>query len=456
MKTIVSSTVTPTPVATDGSLSLEILPPDAPESKELLQVVQSNSLAPATAATLHQSFAPLFKEAYKILVDSKLIVVTDPSDKLKIKMAREYRLALRRVRINSEKTKDNLKAEATRYNSAVQGFHNIMLHLVESEETRLDEQEKIAERMEAERKAALKTKRIAELIPFGIDPTAYQLDVMAEDAYSMLLDNSRIAFEAKQESARKAEAERIERENVRLKEEARLREENERLKREQAEKDRIAKIEREQAEIERKKLEAERLASEKKAREEREESIRKQKQLEEKSRKEREAADLKAKQERDAIEARAKADREKIESQALKERQDAALALAEQTRKATEAAAIELKKVQTAQKLAADKAAKEKAELEKQAKLEREAREKAEAEAKRIKDAEEAKIKAEQEAKKRAAAAPDKDKLKVLAKTIRSLEVPKLTTANGIALVEKLKSQVEKFAVWVEGEAAKL
>ena len=132
------STTTSSTSSPSTAISLELLPPDSPESKELLQVVESNSLAPDTATSLQQSFAPLFKEAYKILVDSKMIVVTSPDDKLKIKMAREYRLALRRVRINSEKTKDSLKAEALRYNSAVSGFHNIMLHLVESEETRCE------------------------------------------------------------------------------------------------------------------------------------------------------------------------------------------------------------------------------------------------------------------------------------------------------------------------------
>jgi hypothetical protein len=126
----------------------------------------------------------------------------------------------------------------------------------------------------------------------------------------------------------------------------------------------------------------------------------------------REEAERKATQERAALEAKAKAEREA----AAKAREEAEkLATAEKAHRESIEAAIRAKE---------------------------------EAEAKRIAD--------EKAAAKKAAAAPDKQKLHVLATGVRSIMVPALSSEAGAALRVKIAEQVEKMAKWIESEAARL
>lgn len=177
-----------------------------------------------------------------------------------------------------------------------------------------------------------------------------------------------------------------------------------------AEEDRIAK---EKAEAEeRARIEAENARLKKEA-EEREAAAKAERENLEAERKE---AEEKARREREEIEAKARAEREKLEAEA--------------------------------------KAAREKQEAaEREAKA---AREKAEAEEKARRDAEEKRLKDEAAAKAKAAKAPDKDKLKSFAATVRGLKHEALTTEDGKALETEIASQVEKFAAWIEKKAEAL
>src|ERR1700758_1759959 len=94
-----------------SAITLEIVPPDAPESKELLAIIETNGASIETAQSLQQSFAPLFKQAYDVIKQSRSIEVKDAGEKLKIKLAHECRMALRKIRIEGEETKDTLKEE---------------------------------------------------------------------------------------------------------------------------------------------------------------------------------------------------------------------------------------------------------------------------------------------------------------------------------------------------------
>jgi hypothetical protein len=134
---------------------------------------------------------------------------------------------------------------------------------------------------------------------------------------------------------------------------------------------------------------------------------------------EREAAEAKARaeaekarKEREAVEARARAEREKIERKAAAEREAA----------------------------------------EKKVAAEHAAREKAEAELRAAREERDRKAKAEVAAKARAGRAPDRQKLKVLAGDVRKLPVPSASTDEGRAVIEKIKQQVEKFALWIEAQ----
>lgn len=407
----------------DTAQVLEVMP----EQKELLVVIEQNALPAEAAQSLTTSFAPSFKEAGEILAQSRQIVVTSPDQKLQIKLARDYRLALRAIRVGADKKRKELKDVSLRQGRAIDGFFNILLHLTDTEEQRLAAQEEFVERQEAARKEALKVERTKFSVELGIDPNLYQLGDMSEETFQNLIEGTRLARAAQAERERKAEAERIALAKAEAEERERIRLENERLKAEAAEKEAALKAERE------------RVAAEQQA-----------------------AAEA-ARQEQAAREA----------AEAEKER------LAEIERKRIEAAnakmIAEMKAKMEAEKAAADKAAAEAAEAARQERLrlhalaeverqkteaaraaaetaahnERVKREHLEAEARAKREEEEA-------AARKAAAAPDKEKLLAFATAIRAVELPVLTSESALHLVATLVEQREKLAAWIEKKAEAL
>lgn len=374
--------------------TLEIM---SDQQKELSAIVQQNALPQDQAISLQTSFAPLFKEAGALIAQSRNIVVTDASQVAQIKLSREFRLLIRKVRISGEKTRKELKEASLRTGKAIDAFNTILVHMLGDEETRLEEQEKIVERAEQARKDALKASREAALKPYGTDTAFLALGEMPDATFEQLLENARAGYEAKLAAARKAEEDKIAAENARLKEAARIREENERLKREADERESAAKIERDAA-----------------------------------AQKQREA---------DALAAKIKAEA------------DAALA-AERAKAQAEAARIKAE-ADAAAKLAADKAKAEREAAEAIAAAERAKAAKLEAEAKARADAEKAAIAAEQAAARKAAAAPDKAKLTAFAGAIRSVVIPELHADNA-TLAKVITEQRAKLADWIEVAASKL
>ncbi len=360
-----------------------ITPEIVAETEQLATVVKINSLAPETAQSLQSSFLPLFTEARSILEKSKAITVTDPSQKLEMKLARECRLALRNVRVSAEKLRKDLKEDSVRKGKAIDGFNNILLHLIDGEETRLEEQEKFVEKLEAQKKAQIKTKREEQLSAFNVDTRFYSLGEMDEAAYQQLLANTIAAEEKRREDARKAEIARIEKEKADAEERERIRLENERLRKEAVEREEAARIEREKA-----------VAAKK-------------------------AADDQARKEREAIEAKH----------------------ADERRIAAEAAAIEKRRVDAERIAAEETARQERLRLQALAEVERQKTAAAEAELRAQREAAEKKAKAEALAAKKAASAPDKDKLVSLAKAL-DIHIPEMTTDDGkIVMQEFLKRQ---------------
>jgi hypothetical protein len=119
---------------------------------------------------------------------------------------------------------------------------------------------------------------------------------------------------------------------------------------------------------------------------------------------------------------------------------------------------------EAARKAEAERIERERIEAEERAKREAEAaaeRERIRAENERLRaerEAAEAAAKAEQEAAARAAAAaPDREKLDALAQAIRAIPLPELSTHAANKEIEALiRSQVAKFAAWIENQKTKL
>lgn len=311
--------------------------------------------------------------------------------------ARAMRIKLRDCRVAAEAERKKQKKKAMLFGNAVDAIPKILNADLIPLEDRMREIEESEKRKEAARIEALVAERTAELSLYA--DTAYMdLGAMPEADYVKLLANWKAAHEAKQAAEAKAEAERVaaewEAEHKRMEEAKAL--EEARIKREAEEK-----------------AERERLAAENA-----------------RLKKEQEAAQRKAKAERLAREKQAAADQAE---------RDRIAAIAQQKRDAAE-------------KLAAASRAKiEKARAVAQARADALAKAEADRVAKVAVDAE-----AAAEAKAVADAAPDRDKLYALAETVRALKLPELTTGEGTELVKAIAEQRERFAAWIDAEAAKV
>lgn len=169
--------------------------------------------------------------------------------------------------------------------------------------------------------------------------------------------------------------------------------------------------------------------------------------------------ELKEAEERVAREAAAAAERERLrqENERLaREKAEAEKKAAEERAKLEAEARAERERMDRERRAAEEKARQEREAAEAKARAEREAREKLEAE---VRAKQEADRKAKEDAiaaQRAAAAAPDREKLDALAQAIRALPVPEMSTHSGQEIEALIRSQVEKFAAWIENQKTKL
>lgn len=380
--------------------------PELEEAKELAV------LAPESRLTLKQIFTPFFIAFKELEQKAADIAVNKP------KAARETRLALRKVRTGADKARSEAGAQALLYKKSVDGLYKLLEDRLSPIEKRLSDIEHAEEIAAQEVLKNLRAARIKELTAFvpETELTFYDLGGMPEAQYQGLLKQTKDAFEAKVLAIKQAEEARIAAEQAK--------------------------------EAERKRLEAEnaRLAAEAAAR---------QKALEE--------AERKASEERKKAQAEADRLKKEAEDKLAAERAKAA----EAQRKIEEQRAKERAELEAKQKAEQAKRDEENAKKEAAAKIERDRlaaqAEAAQKEAKRLADEaaarkakEDAEKAAQLVAQKKAAAAPDKDKLIEFANMIGKLKAPTLKTAEARAVEVKLNEQLAKFAKWLTAEANKL
>ncbi len=375
------------------AITLEIVAPEV-ETK-LIRYASQTGLEKQSTETLVESFRPIFAKAREAIADAAGVAesVKDATCVREIMRSRACRLALRKIRLESDQTRERHKKHALLYGRAVDGFHNILLADLSPVETALKNAEDIAERAEAERLATLRASREAELVPLLDEPLLGNLADLSEADYKQKLANAKLLRQAKLDAAAKLEAERKAKEEAAFIAAAKAEAENVKLKAEAVAREAAAKAERE--------------AAEKKLAEERAEAARV-------------AAKLKAQADASAKAAAEQAAREraKVEAEARMEREAIQFAANEAARKA---------QVETV-RLKAELAAKAKAEADEVARVESERRTAAAAE-------------------KRAASAVDGVKLKRFADELRALPKPSLKDASVQA---DLSARVEKVATWAE------
>lgn len=396
---------------------------DTSTAEIAIVVPEREQLPPSLLANIETGFREAFAQAEKWRTQALAIHITSTDQKAEMKMARAIRLDLKAIRVNADKTRKNLKADALLMGRAIDGVYNLLEAAIVPLERHLDEQEKFAERLAEAERLRVKAEREAALSPF-LDMTMTMalpdLSSMTAEQWEGYLADAKLLHEAKIEQARKAEAERIAAEQAAAAERERLRIENERLEREAKEREAAMKAEREAAE-----------------------------------QAQREAAAA-AKAERDALEAKAKAEREEIQRQHAAE----AAAAAEKVRKERAAAAERQRIADEAARKEREDAQREiervKAEAAAAAEKDRKERAKLESGIAAQKAAEEARVKAEAAAQRKAARAPDKQKALAFAATVRALKAPTATTEEGKAVMAEITAKIEGFARWIETQASTL
>jgi hypothetical protein len=220
--------------------TIEILPP-----QEIEQIPQDFQLKIKT------SFGELIQQADTLVMAAREIA-TMPESQDQEKKARECRLALVKVRTGADKVHKAMKADILVQGRAIDGAKNIIIAAVQPSEKELQEIENRAEIRAEQERQRLQSERVAALAPYSDAYNAMPLGSMSESEFEAILDNAKLAHEARLAREKREEEERIAAEKAA--EEERLRLEQERI-----EKERIAAEER--AELER------RLAAEKAERE---------------------------------------------------------------------------------------------------------------------------------------------------------------------------------------------
>jgi len=234
------------------------------EQNELVQVIKSSGLEVSKTESLMKSFAGYFSEAKDIASNSKKIIVTDETQVEEMKKAREYRLKLKDIRVNAEKTKIELKKQSLREGNAIQGVFNIIKALIIPVEEYLEKQEKFAEvqeQLRVEKRLADRTEKLSKYVP---DVSLYSIKDMDDEVFNNLLSGCKLSFEKAKEEEAKAEAKRIADEKAEVERQEKIRLENEKLKKEAEVKEKDLEVERQkQAEELRKEREAKEKAEDK-------------------------------------------------------------------------------------------------------------------------------------------------------------------------------------------------
>lgn len=186
----------------------------------LTPIIKESRVPQSVADQVNQSLTPFFAKVQEWQQTIKTIVITDPSETGKMKMAREGRLALRQMRLDgTEIVSSNREIIKKRMESDVLEDKlwlksgQIMELEYKTLEAQLEEKEKFAENFEIARKKSLHATRATELVQYGWqDLGLMHLGEMDEGSYAALLNGTKIQHEEKLRAEAQATKERLEQE----------------------------------------------------------------------------------------------------------------------------------------------------------------------------------------------------------------------------------------------------
>jgi len=280
------------------------------EKNELIVFVEQSGIDKVKGNQITESLNVFFAKAQEWDATISAIVINDISEVGKMKMAREGRLTLKNLRLDSDKVvkakRDEIKyrmandlLEDKLWLKAGQMVEAVYKNL----ETKLEEKEKYAENKERERKEQIRISRLEILSDYPeFDHQFTDLLNISDESFYQLISGLRASREKRIADEQAAEDLRLKKEKDEADERERIRQENERLKKEREEDEKRRDAER------KKEAEERRL-------------------IEEKAKKERDEAELRLKKEREEKEALEKKIRlQKLADEKIKKDAEAKLA----------------------------------------------------------------------------------------------------------------------------------
>jgi len=166
-------------------------------------------LEESKAEQIANQFKPMLDKMVELEKEFNEIVVLPIESPTTSARAKELRLKYVKVRTGTAEIHKAQKAFYLAGGRFIDGWKNAQLFASQGIEEKLDAIEKYAENLEKERKLKLKAEREAELSNYCDNVQMFPLGDMEQLAYEQLLNGQILAHEAKIESERKAEEQRI-------------------------------------------------------------------------------------------------------------------------------------------------------------------------------------------------------------------------------------------------------
>jgi len=179
---------------------------------DLVKLTRDLSAPEAITKTLMEKMSSFFEEieAQKAVIER--IVVTQPDQVAEMQQARGIRLMIAKKRFIA---RDIVKEEREKLKNAMSDFKlqdtlwlksfQMLEAVCDNLESKCEEKEKFAQRYEAEQKQIRYETRVAKLYQFGTDPSIYALSDMTDEAFEKLLENEKLAYNARIAAQKKAE-----------------------------------------------------------------------------------------------------------------------------------------------------------------------------------------------------------------------------------------------------------
>ncbi len=186
----------------ENKMLATIAPPDVAEI-HLIVEDDNLALADSTKLNLRDEFIGFYASGKELMEKAAEITVTSVTDIKAMKSARALRLEIRKIRVEADKKRKELKDESIRKGKAIDAVAKCVINACERAENHLAEQEEYAARIEAQERAERKAKREELLKPFGVSVHLFNLEEMAEEDFQGLYEESKSTHEIRLENQRR-------------------------------------------------------------------------------------------------------------------------------------------------------------------------------------------------------------------------------------------------------------